>query len=93
MLALLLLQATVIPEWGLSGGVAALVLWFWRQDRADRAAEKLKDAERYEALATDFRQIVQSNTEAMTKLSDALATRTVQCPFVTQAALDRVARA
>jgi hypothetical protein len=78
----LLQGPAIIPEYGIPTGIAGLVLWFWRQDRKDRAEEKKADAARYEALSQDFRHIVQDNTAAIQRLTDALGTRTVQCPFL-----------
>lgn len=74
----LLLQAEApglpaIASLGVGGAIAALVLWFYRQDR--QASEK-----RIESLASDFKQVIQENTEASTALKDAIKT-VAQCPF------------
>lgn len=47
---------------GVGGAIAAVVLWMYRADR--KASE-----ERYVALATDFRAIIQDNTRALTQLT------------------------
>ena len=76
---------------GVGGGIAALVIAMWRQDRKEsqeRYERLAKEAqERYAALAeesnkraadiaADFRIIVQDNTKAITALSERLAERT-----------------
>lgn len=55
-----------------SAGLAGTMLYFWRQDRRDRAEEKRADSERLAKLAENFRTIVQDNTAAMTRLTDRL---------------------
>ena len=75
-----LLQNSGIPEFGVgvgAGGLAALMFYFYRQDRA--ANEK-----RLGEIITDFRGIIEANTKAMTALTDRLETRTIQCPMVAQ---------
>ncbi len=57
-----------------SAGLAGAMLYFWRQDRRDRAEEKRADVERLTNLAKDFRTIVQDNTVAITRLTDRLDT-------------------
>ena len=59
-------------SYGVSGGVTALVLYLWRQDRQDRQAQKAEDDKRYAALAADFRAIVEANTTALVKLEQRL---------------------
>lgn len=73
---------SALPEYGIPTGLAGLVLYFWRQDRKDRALEQAKAEERHAALAADFRTIVQENTQAIDALTAALSTRTVQCPWL-----------
>lgn len=63
------------PEYVASTGLAGLVLYFWRQDRRDRAEEKKAEAVRFEGVAKDFRTIVQDNTAAMTRLGDLIEPR------------------
>jgi len=85
LLLLLLQQATspIIPEYVPATGVAAAVLYFWRQDRADRAKEREAEDMRHGAIASEFRSIVQENTAAITSLREALSrTSQVQCPFI-----------
>jgi hypothetical protein len=57
---------------GVGGGIAALVLTLWRQDKKDsdeRYAALAKESnERAAAIAADFRAIVQENTKAVTLL-------------------------
>jgi hypothetical protein len=62
-----------LPDYVAHGGLVALVLWFWRQDRTDRSTERLELAKQYAALATDFRRIVQENTNALVSLRDAIS--------------------
>lgn len=57
---------------GLGGAAAAAILYAWRQDRTDRAEERKADQDRYNALAEDFRSIVQMNTAAFTQLTGAI---------------------
>lgn len=67
----LILQGATGPELapfaglGIGGGLAAFMFYFYRQDRKH-------SEDRYEALAKDFREIVEHNTEAMTSLRDSL---------------------
>jgi len=81
MLLFALLQAAASPEWGtlgIGGGIAALVVGFWRverkesQERYERLAKESQ--ERYAVLAEDFRKIVEDNTRALTELSVAIHT-------------------
>lgn len=67
---------------GISTGMASLVLYFWRQDRKDRAEERKAADERHQVLAKDFKEIVQGNTIAMTRLTDSLSGRVI-CPLAT----------
>lgn len=95
-LALLQLSMGSELQWfaslGVGGGLAALVLAMWRQDRRtwqaryeeDRKASEL----RYERLAADytkvlaeFRAIVEANTKALTSLTDAVSHGVVDCPY------------
>ena|SRR5271157_180234 len=70
---------------GVGGGIAALVITMWRQDRKDsqeryerlakeaqeRYASLAKESnERAAVIAADFRVIVQDNTKAITALSE-----------------------
>lgn len=61
---------------GVGGGIAALVLGLWRQDKKDsdaRYAALAKESnERAAAIASDFRVIVQENTRAVTALTGKL---------------------
>ena len=75
----LLLQAsdaTPLIPLGVGGGIAALVIGMWRQDRKesqDRYASLAKESnERASAIAAEFRQIVQDNTKALTVLSESI---------------------
>jgi len=79
---------------GVGGGIAALVISLWRQDRRDSQERYAKLAEesqeRYAALAkesndraasiaVDFRLIVQENTKALTALSGKIDSRADVC--------------
>ena len=73
------IEGVPIPDWGtlgIGGAMASLVFFFYRQDRKaseDRyAADRKTSEERYAALAIDFRQIVQENTQAVTGLKDMI---------------------
>lgn len=61
---------------GVGGGIAALVLTLWRQDKKDsdaRYASLAKESnERAAAIAADFRVIVQENSKALTSLAGKL---------------------
>jgi len=70
--------------YGISTGIAGLVIYLWRQDRKDRDTERALQETRYAELAGDFRRIVQENTAAITSLKDSLATRTGTCPLAGQ---------
>ncbi len=70
-----LLQA--FPDSFISGGIGAVILFFWRQDRRDRAEVQKIELNRYEALAKDFRTIVEENTRAISTLAESVR----QCPF------------
>lgn len=64
-----LLQSSEVVNWptlGVGGGIAALVIALWRQDRNE--AQK-----QYAKIAEDFRTIVQENTKAITELSGKIA--------------------
>jgi len=83
MLAIFLLFQNSAPTFptellgpGASAGVAGLVLYFWRLDRQVRDAAQKASDDRYSALATDFRSIVQDNTKAMQQLADAISQKT-----------------
>ena len=81
---LTVLLDTALPSMGTlpEYGIAAVVLYFWRQDRSDREKERDAQEARHSALASDFRAIVQENTAAIVALRDALGARHV-FPFAT----------
>lgn len=68
---LALVQEVPLPDissWtslGIGGVLAGVMFYFYRRDR--EASEK-----RFDELAKDFRAIIQSNTEAMTALREAI---------------------
>ena len=81
---LALIQAQAEPSltgYGVSTGIAGLVIYLWRQDRKDRDVERTAQEARYSELAADFRKIVQENTAAITSLKDTLMARTGTCPI------------
>jgi len=52
-----------------TGGLAAWIFYFYRQDRKD-AREKMRALlDRYDKHLDDFREIVENNTAAITKLT------------------------
>ena len=64
-------------EWtklGALGGLAAAMFYFYRQDRKD--SEK-----RFEELSKDFRNIVENNTTAITKLNERIGAGIARCPM------------
>ena len=52
-----------LSQFGFAAVAAGAVFWIYRTDR--RHSEK-----RWEALASNFKEIVQANTEALTRLSE-----------------------
>ena len=96
ILALIQAQAAdpSLTGYGVSTGIAGLVIYLWRQDRKDRDTERAAQEVRYSELAADFRKIVQENTAAITSLKDTLMTRNGTCPLSGQfqAELTRVAQ-
>lgn len=64
-----------LSEFGVSAALSIAVLYFWRQDRQDRAAENKRRDEAYETIARGYRELVQANTEATTRLYDLLRGR------------------
>lgn len=67
MITLLLQGIADLPwtTWGPVGTLAALMFYFYRQDR--KASE-----EKYNELARNFRGIVEENTKAITMLTAAI---------------------
>ena len=82
MLLALILQTGVsepgagLISLGVGGGIAALVITLWRQDRKEsqeRYSSLAKESnERAAAIANEFRIIVQDNTRAITALTAKL---------------------
>lgn len=86
MLALLTLIQAAAPavpsplaEYGIPGGIVGLVLYVWRegrkdreQERKDREVERKAQEDRYAALASDFRAIVQENTASNVALREMI---------------------
>jgi len=71
---------STIPQLVISGGGTGLVLYLWQRERKDRETarkeeqaqaveERKRELARYEAIAMDFRTIVQDNTRAMSSLA------------------------
>lgn len=62
---------------GVGGGIAALVITMWRQDRKesqDRYERLAKESqERYAVISADFRGIVEDNTKAITSLTERIS--------------------
>ena len=86
LLALIQAQATdptSLTGYGVSSGIAGLVIYFWRQDRKDRDVERAAQEVRYAELAGDFRKIVQENTAAITSLRDTMMVART-CPLASQ---------
>lgn len=52
----------IFTQLGVGGGIAALMFYFYRQDRKDSQDSLQK-------LGLDFKETVEANTQAMTKLS------------------------
>ncbi len=74
-IALLMEATNTFPEigtLGVGGGIAALIFYFYRQDR-------IANEKRFEQLAADFRAVIQQNTASSQALVDAIKT-VVRCP-------------
>ena len=58
-------EIKLLAQFGIGGALAGLVFFFYRQDRVE--SEK-----RFTELGLNFRQIVESNTEALTHIKAVL---------------------
>lgn len=71
-----------------NGGVAAVLLWVWRQtalERKEREQTAAKEREaseaRFMAILESYRGIVTANTEALQSLRDAIGKGVANCPW------------
>lgn len=72
-------QTEAPPSWpalGIGGALAAMMFYFYRQDRKDsekiQAADRAASEARMAGIISDFRSIIEQNTEAMTALERSI---------------------
>ena len=63
------------------GGIAALVLWLWLDDRKSREVQQRMTDERYSKLVNDMLEVIRTNTAANAGLKDALENKVIDCPM------------